>query len=69
MVLETPEVWGVETFTEQGVAIRVVLKTEPASQFKVLRELRGRLVTAFADAGIEFGAARSQPPRELPPEP
>lgn len=64
LILEAPEVWGVESFTESGVAIRVVLKTEPASQFGVLRELRGRIAAAMAEAGMEFGAARSQPPRE-----
>ena len=39
-VLEEPEVWGVEDLAPDGVTIRLVVKTLPAEQFKVLRELR-----------------------------
>lgn len=51
-ILEAPEVWGVESFTGTGVVIRCVIKTQPASQFGVLRELRGRLKHAFDEHGI-----------------
>jgi small conductance mechanosensitive channel len=60
-ILETPEVWGVESFTERGMTIRLVVKTKPASQFGVMRELRARLKTAFQDNGIHFaGTGRNE---------
>ncbi|HEV2766829.1 MAG TPA: mechanosensitive ion channel family protein, partial [Acidimicrobiales bacterium] len=46
-VLEEPEVWGVEAFGPDGVAIRLVIKTRPADQWKVMRELRQRMKEAF----------------------
>ena len=53
-ILEEPEVWGVEDFGADGITIRLVVKTQPAEQFQVLRELRMRLKTALDDAGIEI---------------
>jgi small conductance mechanosensitive channel len=54
MVLEEPEVWGVEELAADGITIRLVVKTQPAEQFKVLRELRIRLKRALDEAGIEI---------------
>src|SRR5204863_5640143 len=54
MILEDPEVWGVERLGADGVSIRLVVKTTPADQFKVARELRARLKTCFDEAGIEI---------------
>jgi moderate conductance mechanosensitive channel len=51
-VLEEPEVWGVERFAADSIDIRLVVKTQPSQQFKVLRELRRRLKAAFDDHGI-----------------
>lgn len=51
-ILATPEIWGIESFTDVGYTIRLVVKTRPASQFGVMRELRIRLKAAFAEAGI-----------------
>ncbi|MEX2292420.1 MAG: mechanosensitive ion channel family protein [Acidimicrobiales bacterium] len=53
-VLEEPEVWGVEDFGADGITIRLVVKTQPSEQFKVLRELRVRLKMALDEAGIEI---------------
>ena len=53
-VLEEPEVWGVEAFGPDGVAIRLVMKTSPSAQWKVMRELRQRMKTAFDANGIEI---------------
>lgn len=53
-VLEEPEVWGVENLAPDGVTIRLVVKTQPAEQFKVLRELRGRIKAALDEAGVEI---------------
>ena len=53
-ILEEPEVWGVEAFGPDGVAIRLVVKTSPSAQFKVMRELRQRMKAAFDAEGIEI---------------
>jgi small conductance mechanosensitive channel len=53
-VLEEPEVWGVERLGPEAVVLRLVVKTKPAEQFPVMRELRRRLLEAFAAEGIEL---------------
>ena len=62
-ILEEPEVWGVESLGADGVVIRLVVKTQPAEQFKVLREMRVRIKDAFTAEGIEI----PYPPRAWPP--
>jgi moderate conductance mechanosensitive channel len=57
-VLEEPEVWGVEKLGPDAIDIRLVLKTRPAEQFNVMRELRRRLSDAFAGEGIELPHAQ-----------
>ena len=56
-ITDSPEVWGIQEFSPAGVEVRLVIRTLPAGQFAVLRELRARLKVAFADAGIEFAYA------------
>jgi small-conductance mechanosensitive channel len=53
-VLETPEIWGVQTLGASGIAIRVGLKTEPGEQWATAREMRRRIKEAFDEAGIEI---------------
>ena len=53
-IIEEPELWGVESFGESAIAIRLVVKTEPGEQFSTAREIRGRLVGAFDREGIEI---------------
>ncbi len=55
-VLEEAEVWGVEALTQMGITLRMVIKTLPGSQWKVMRALRLRIRAAFDDAGIEMSA-------------
>ena len=52
VMLEEPEVWGVQDLGKDGMAIRLVVKTKPGEQFKLERELRTRLARAFEDEGI-----------------
>lgn len=59
-VLEPPEVWGIENFTAEGYVVRLVVKTRPASQFGVMRELRIRLKAAFDEEGIHFPASHPE---------
>jgi moderate conductance mechanosensitive channel len=53
-VLEEPEVWGIEELGPDGIVIRLVIKTQPAAQFGVMRELRRRITEAFYREGIEI---------------
>ncbi|MDP9405028.1 MAG: mechanosensitive ion channel family protein [Actinomycetota bacterium] len=53
-VLEEPEVWGLERFDADRLAIRMVLKVSPAKQWAVNRELRARIKAAFGAEGIEM---------------
>ncbi len=53
-VLEEPEVWGVESLGADGIVIRLVVKTKPAEQWKVMRQLRVRIKDAFDAEGIEI---------------
>jgi small conductance mechanosensitive channel len=55
-VLERPEVWGVEDLGLDAVVIRLVVKTRPAEQWRVMRELRRRMLAAFEEHGIEIPA-------------
>jgi small conductance mechanosensitive channel len=54
VVLEEPEVWGVEDLGPWGVLIRVVLKTTPARQYEISRLVRERVKAAFDEEGIEI---------------
>ena len=53
-IMEAPEVWGVQNLGADGVAIRLVVKTKPSTQWAVERELRLRLKEALDEAGIEI---------------
>ncbi len=53
-IIEPPEVWGVERLAPDGVVIRLVVKTDPAEQWVVARELRIRIKDALEEAGIEI---------------
>lgn len=52
MVIEPPEVWGVQAYEEKGVRLRLLVKTAPRQQYLVARELRVRLMTKLGELGI-----------------
>ncbi len=56
-VLERADIWGVQDFASDGIHVRMVIKTRPAAQFGLLRELRRRLKAAFDVAGVRFAYA------------
>jgi moderate conductance mechanosensitive channel len=78
-ILEEPDLWGVQTLGAHGVVIRLVIKTRPADQWKVLRALRRDIKDAFDAEGIEIpfpqqavwvrGADRDGDPAVFPPGP
>ncbi len=53
-LMERPEVWGIQNLGASGIAIRLVVKTEPSMQWAVERELRLRVKEALDGAGIEI---------------
>ena len=53
-ILEEPEMWGVEQLGANGVVLRLVIKTTPSEQWRVGRELRQRIKSAFDAEGIEI---------------
>jgi len=56
-LLEEPEVWGVESMSQDGIAIRVGIKTKPSEQFSVMRELRTRIKECLDEEGVEVTPA------------
>jgi moderate conductance mechanosensitive channel len=54
VILEPPEIWGVEALGADAIAIRLVLKTKPGEQWALQREIRARLKQAFDAEGIEI---------------
>jgi small conductance mechanosensitive channel len=66
-ILEPPEVWGVEGFGPTGVAIRLVVKTRPSDQWKVLRELRARIKAGLDRADVHLGYQPGAPAPPVPP--
>ncbi len=54
VIIEAPEVWGVERFDKDGAVVRVVLKTAPLEQWQVARAMRQRIKMRFDAAGIRI---------------
>jgi small conductance mechanosensitive channel len=54
VVLEPPEVLGVEALALDGVILRLVIKTEPGAQEKLTRALRLALKDRFDAEGVEI---------------
>ncbi len=58
-VLEEAEVWGVEDLSPIGVTLRLVVKTLPGSQWRVMRALRQELRARLEQEGIEMPSTSS----------
>ncbi len=54
VIIEEPQVTGVEALAADGVTVRVMLKTAPLEQWTVARELRQRIKSRFDYEGIEI---------------
>ena len=54
LVLAEPEVLGVEDLGPNGAVIRLVVRTAPGQNWKLLRALRVAIKAAFDEAGIEL---------------
>ncbi len=54
VVIEPPQLLGVEALGADGITIRVTIKVEPGAQWGLQRALREALKAALDDAGIEI---------------
>lgn len=54
IVLEEPEIWGVEVLSKEAVVIRLAVKTAPLEQWGIARELRLRIKDAFDRNGVQI---------------
>ena len=54
LLLDPPEVPGVESFGDSAVVVRLLVKTLPMKQWDVARELRRRVKQRFDAEGIEI---------------
>ena len=53
VIMEEPEVWGVESVSSDAIMMRLVARTLPLRQWEVARELRERLKNALASASVD----------------
>jgi small conductance mechanosensitive channel len=58
VIIEEPEVWGVQSMSPEGIVVRVTLKTAPMEQWHVAREMRERVKARFDAEGIEMPMAQ-----------
>ncbi len=54
LLLDIPEVWGVEELAADAILIRMVVKTKPGEQWTASRRLREKIKDAFDESGIEI---------------
>lgn len=54
LILEDPEMLGVDEFRQSGISIKFFLKTRPLKQWIVKRELQRRIKKRFDELGIEI---------------
>jgi small conductance mechanosensitive channel len=58
VIIEEPEVTGVENLNADSVTVRVMVKTAPLQQWAVARALRQRIKSRFDHEGIEIPFAQ-----------
>ena len=66
LLLDEPSVMGVESIDLDQVNVRVVARTLPGRQFEVGRDLRARIVLAFARAGLNLTPGPEPAPAPTP---
>jgi small conductance mechanosensitive channel len=59
VILERPEVWGIESISAEAIVVRLVVKTRAGSKDDVARELRARLKKALDALGVKLPALNS----------
>jgi small-conductance mechanosensitive channel len=59
LVMERPEIWGLESVSAEALVIRLVVKTRSSAKDTVARELRMRLKNALDEMGVKLPALNS----------
>ncbi|WP_264671458.1 mechanosensitive ion channel family protein [Arthrobacter sp. VKM Ac-2550] len=54
LILDDPEIWGVEALTGESVVIRLAIRTKPLEQWGVARAMRARLKGDLDRAGLRI---------------
>ncbi|MGH8866489.1 MAG: mechanosensitive ion channel family protein [Actinomycetes bacterium] len=54
LILDEPEIWGVQTLAPDSMVIRLVFRTAPLEQWRVAREMNRRVKVVFDREGIEI---------------
>jgi len=54
LIIEKPEIWGIESISAEAIVIRLVVKTRSGSKDDVARELRARLKSALDEMGVRL---------------
>ena len=66
VVIDEPQVWGLEAVTADGVAVRLVVRTQPLRQWTVARELRRRILERFEAERLPRPTGLDTPPAPAP---
>jgi small conductance mechanosensitive channel len=69
LVLEKPELWGIESVSAEAIVIRLVVKTRSGVKDQVARALRARLKTAIDELGVQLPPLNSIALRPSPAGP
>ena len=69
MIIEQPEIWGIEAVTADAITMRVTLKTAPLEQWRVAREMRARIKARFDAEGISAPYAHTVVVNQTPARP
>jgi small-conductance mechanosensitive channel len=59
LIMEKPEIWGLESISAEALVIRLVIKTRTSAKDSVARELRMRLKRALDDMNVKLPALNS----------
>lgn len=59
LIMEKPEVWGIESISAEAIVVRLVVKTRTSAKDDVARELRARLKRTLDAADIRLPALNS----------
>lgn len=54
LVIEKPEIWGIESVSAEAIVIRLVVKVRSGTKDDVARALRGRLKVAIDELGVQL---------------
>lgn len=54
LMIEKPEIWGIESISAEATVLRLVVKTRTGSKDEVARELRGRIRRALDELGMRL---------------